>query len=49
MEYILRAMEGLVLQTAREYSAVLVTGPRQVGKSTMLEHVLNQVGDASSA
>lgn len=45
MEYILRAMEGLVLQTAREYSAVLVTGPRQVGKSTMLEHVLNQVGD----
>lgn len=44
MQYIPRAMEELVLQTAQEYAAVLVTGPRQVGKSTMLGHVLDQAG-----
>lgn len=40
MHYINRSMEPLVTQTASEYSVILVTGPRQVGKSTMLQHIL---------
>ncbi len=32
-------MEELIIQLTKEYSCILVTGPRQVGKSTMLEHI----------
>ncbi len=39
MEYIQRDMEKLVVELSKEYSCVLITGPRQVGKSTMLEHI----------
>ena len=42
MRYIKRDMEALVVQTAYEYPAILVTGPRQVGKTTMLEHIIEQ-------
>ena len=42
MAYIDRSIEPLVAQIADEYSVILVTGPRQVGKSTMLQHVLEQ-------
>ncbi len=37
MNYIKRALEDTFLQLSKEYSAILVTGPRQVGKTTMLE------------
>lgn len=36
MSYIPRAIESLVEQAASEYSVLLVAGPRQVGKSTLL-------------
>ena len=36
MQYINRHMESLILELSRSYSAILVTGPRQVGKTTML-------------
>lgn len=39
MKYITRDMEKLILNLSNEYSCILVTGPRQVGKSTMLEHL----------
>ncbi len=39
MNYIKRDMEKAVTEASREYSCILVTGPRQVGKSTMLEHL----------
>lgn len=39
MKYINRDMEQLVLELSKEYSCILITGPRQVGKSTMLEHL----------
>lgn len=42
MPYIDRAIEPLVSSVAAEYSVILVTGPRQVGKSTLLQHVLQQ-------
>lgn len=36
MEYISRHMESLILELSKSYSAILVTGPRQAGKTTML-------------
>ncbi len=40
MAYIKRDMENLILSLASEYPCILVTGPRQVGKTTMLEHIM---------
>ena len=40
MEYIKRSMEEVFLRLNKEYSAILVTGPRQVGKTTMLEKLM---------
>ena len=42
MVYIKRDMEDLILQLNKEYSCILITGPRQVGKTTMLEHIKPQ-------
>ena len=42
MRYIDRSMEPLIGSIADEFSVILITGPRQVGKSTMLEHVLEK-------
>lgn len=39
MNYIKRDMEELIAELTKEYSCILITGPRQVGKSTMLEHI----------
>ncbi len=36
MEYISRHMEERILNLSKSYSAILVTGPRQAGKTTML-------------
>lgn len=37
MTYIKRAMEDTFLRLSKEYPALLLTGPRQVGKTTMLQ------------
>ena len=37
MSYISRNLETVVENVTREYPVVLVTGPRQVGKTTMLQ------------
>ena len=39
MEYIRRTLEERLKRYAQTYKAVLVTGPRQVGKSTLLKKV----------
>ena len=39
MNYIKRDMEKIVSELTKEYACILITGPRQVGKSTMLEHM----------
>ena len=36
MEYINRHMENKILELSKSYSAILLTGPRQAGKTTML-------------
>lgn len=39
MAYIKRDLEEKLKELSKEYACILVTGPRQVGKSTILEHV----------
>ena len=39
MEYIKRHLEEKVISLSRSYSAILVTGPRQAGKTTMLKQL----------
>ncbi len=41
MGYISRDMESLVLELTKEYSCILVCGPRQVGKTTMLKNIMD--------
>ena len=36
MEYINRHLESRVLALSKSYAAILLTGPRQAGKTTML-------------
>ena len=38
--YINRTLEKKFIEVSEEYSCVLLTGPRQVGKSTMLHHLM---------
>lgn len=40
MKYIPRNLETVVNQVTKEYPVVLVTGPRQVGKTTMLQKLM---------
>ncbi len=40
MQYIKRSLEAVILQVSYEYPVVLVTGPRQVGKTTMLRKLM---------
>lgn len=37
--YIKRHIEGLIARTEQSFKAALLTGPRQVGKSTVLKHL----------
>ena len=39
--YIERALERKFIEISKEYSCILLTGPRQVGKSTMLRHLMD--------
>lgn len=41
MSYISRSLESVVESVTKEYPVVLVTGPRQVGKTTMLQKLMN--------
>lgn len=40
MTYIKRNLEKVVNQATKEYPVVIVTGPRQVGKTTMLQKLM---------
>lgn len=42
MEYIKRDIDPLVSEVAKSYSAVIITGPRQVGKITTLRSLLGE-------
>ena len=40
MSYIRRSLEKIVLQVIKEYPVLLLSGPRQVGKTTMLKKLM---------
>ena len=40
MDYIKRTLEQKILDINEDYSCLLLIGPRQVGKTTMLEHLM---------
>ncbi|MBQ8283486.1 MAG: ATP-binding protein [Clostridia bacterium] len=40
MSYIKRTLESKILELNKEYSCLILVGPRQVGKSTMLRHLM---------
>ena len=42
MKYIKRNLENVVLELNREYPVILITGPRQVGKTTMLQKLMEK-------
>ena len=44
MAYIHRTLEQKVMDISRDYSCLLLIGPRQVGKTTMLEHLMEGSG-----
>ena len=37
--YIKRDLENKIIALSKEYSCLLITGPRQVGKTTVLQHL----------
>lgn len=39
MDYISRHMESKIMELSKSYSAILLTGPRQAGKTTMLRSI----------
>ena len=44
MKYIQRTLERYILEISEDYGCLLLIGPRQVGKTTMLEHLMEGTG-----
>lgn len=44
MAYIKRTLEKKIIEISEDYSCLLLIGPRQVGKTTMLEHLMQGTG-----
>jgi len=42
MDYIKRDIEPLLLEISKSYSAIIITGPRQVGKTTTLKRLFGE-------
>ena len=40
MSYLRRTIEEKILEASKDYSCLILTGPRQVGKSTVLRHLM---------
>ena len=40
--YINRALEKRILNASKQFRALIVTGPRQVGKTTLLKHLAEE-------
>ena len=44
MKYIQRTMEEKLISMINNYQVIMITGPRQVGKSTLLSYISNKAG-----
>ena len=45
MDYITRAIEPILQHSGQTFKAVLITGPRQVGKSTILRETFKNIAE----
>ena len=45
MRYIERDLKSKIIDLNKEYSAILITGARQVGKSTLFETIMKEQGE----
>lgn len=43
-KYIARTIESTVIERKNMFPVIMLTGPRQVGKSTLLNHISNELG-----
>ena len=43
MRYIERDLKSKIMALNKEYSAILITGARQVGKSTLFENIMKEM------
>jgi hypothetical protein len=43
--YIQRTLQKSVIEAARHFPALLISGPRQVGKTTLLKHLMNDLSE----
>lgn len=44
MKYISRELEEKLISMIDNYQVIMITGPRQIGKSTLLNYVLKKLG-----
>jgi hypothetical protein len=42
MKYIRRTLEPVLLKAAKEFPVIMLTGPRQSGKTTLLKQLLSR-------
>jgi len=42
MKYIKRTLEPVIIKASREFPVIMLTGPRQSGKTTLLRHLLTK-------
>ena len=42
MDYIKRDIEKKIVELSKEYPCLLITGPRQVGKTTVLQRLMTK-------
>lgn len=43
MKYISRNIEGKLIEASKQFAAITLYGPRQVGKSTLITHLFNEI------
>jgi predicted AAA+ superfamily ATPase len=48
MQYYKRALEYKLVESLQNNKAIFILGPRQVGKTTLLKHMMNVVGKANA-
>ncbi len=49
MRYIERDLKSKIIDLKKEYAVILITGARQVGKSTLFETIMKEQGEETGS